>query len=235
MGSARAVLGAGDEAGHAPAVMRESSPVEARVAVVVGASSGIGRAAAGGGSVSVFPMDVTDHGSVDALLDGALLTYGRVDTVVHTAAVIGYGLFEQVPAEEFDRAVMTNLLGTAAVSRAALRVFRSSGRGHLVLVGSLLGKLAVPFMSPYVVGKWGVHALARTLQIETRDARDIHVSLITPGSVARAVLQVLRRPRRDRAVGPLNGLMVTARPEGDRTHGRWGRLGLRRRDVDHEG
>lgn len=294
------------------------------MAIVVGASSGIGRAtsialavagwrvvlaarsrqsldaaasdcrrAAAGSAVTVFPMDVTDPATVDDLLDDTLSRFGRVDTVVHTAAVIGYGFFESVPAAEFDRAVTTNLLGSATVSRASLRVFRAAGRGHLVLFGSLLGKMAVPFMSPYVVGKWGVHALARTLQIETRNARDIHVSLITPGSVdtpaylqaanragregrppppvdppekvARAVLQVLRRPRRDRGVGPLNGVMVAGfrllpgvydvlvtplmrlsglsrrrmsphdgnvfdpRPDGDATHGRWGRSGLRRR------
>lgn len=238
-----------------------------RVGVVVGASSGIGRAtasamaaqgwtlvlaarsresldaaaaecrdAAPDGSISVFEMDVTDHPTIEELINETLGRYGRIDAVVHAAAVIGYGRFEDVPPEEFDRAVVTNLLGTAAVARAALRVFRAAGQGQLVLFGSLLGKIAVPFMGPYVVGKWGVHALARTLQLETRDVEKIGVSLISPGSVdtpaylqaanrtgregrppppvdppekvARAVVRVLEHPRRDRSVGIANGIVV---------------------------
>lgn len=241
-----------------------SSP---RIAVVIGASSGIGRAtavalategwsvvlgarsrrsleaaaeecriAAPLGVFSVFEMDVTEPATVQALLDDAIVRHGRIDAVVHTAAVIGYGRFEDVPAAEFERAVTTNLLGSATVARAALAVFREAGRGHLVLFGSLLGKIAVPFMSPYVIGKWGVQALARTLQIETRDARDIVVSLVSPGGVdtpaylhaanragregrppppvdppekvARAVVKLMDRPRRDRSVGIANGAIV---------------------------
>lgn len=241
-----------------------SSP---RVAVVIGASSGIGRAtaialagagwsvvlaarsrlsldsaasecraAAPAGEFSVFEMDVTDPPTVQALLDDALARHGHIDAVVHTAAVIGYGRFEDVPAAEFERAVVTNLLGSATVARATLAVFRTAGRGHLVLFGSLLGKIAAPFMSPYVVGKWGVQALARTLQIETRDAKNIAVSLVSPGGVdtpaylhaanragregrppppvdppekvARAVVKLMDRPRRDRSVGIANGVIV---------------------------
>lgn len=319
-------MGDGSHGGPVPQGAAAETP---GVAIVVGASSGIGRAtsialAAAGwtvvlaarsrvsleqaaidcrqhavvGRITVFPMDVTDQSSVDALMADTVSRHGRVDAVVHTAAVIGYGVFESIPAAEFDRAVITNLLGTAAVARAALHTFRAAGRGHLVLLGSLLGKLAVPFMGSYVVGKWGVQALARTLQIETRDAPNIHVSLVTPGSVdtpaylqaanhvgregrppppvdppekvARAVLQVLRRPRRDRPVGLLNGVMVSgfrllpgvydrfvtplmkisglsrisiaphpgnlfeAHPQGDAVHGRWGRLGGRRRTVEKD-
>lgn len=182
-------------------------------------------------------MDVTDPPTVQALLDDAIARHGHVDAVVHTAAVIGYGKFEDVPAAEFERAVVTNLLGSATVARATLAVFRTAGRGHLVLFGSLLGKIAVPFMSPYVVGKWGVQALARTLQIETRDAKDIDVSLVSPGGVdtpaylhaanragregrppppvdppekvARAVVRLMDHPRRDRSVGIANGAIVT--------------------------
>lgn len=269
----------------------------ARSPVSLDAAAADCRRARPGVVVDTVPTDVLDHDAVDALLDGAVDRHGRVDAVVHTAAVISYGVFEQVPAAEFDRVIATNLLGTAAVARAALRVFRRAGSGRLVLTGSLLGKIAVPFMGPYVVGKWGVHALARTLQLETRDAPGIHVSLVSPGSVdtpaylqaanrtgrqgrppppvdppekvARAVLRTLRpgsRGSRDRGVGPANPLVVTGfrllpalydrlvtplmsrfglsrqeiaphdgtvvqpRPEQDRVHGGWTRLGLWRPD-----
>ena len=52
-----------------------------------------------------------------------------------------------------------------------------------MLVGSLLGHIAVPEMSPYVVSKWGVRALARQLKIENGDLPHVHVSHVSPGSV----------------------------------------------------
>ena len=155
---------------------------------------------------------------------------------MNTAAAVAYGRFEDVPAEIYDRVITTNLLGTANVARAALAQFRAQGGGDLVLTGSLLGKIAVPFMSPYVTSKWGVHALTRMIQIEARETPGVHVTLISPGSVntpaysqaanytsregrppppidppekvARAIVKSLRAPRRERSVGIANPVVV---------------------------
>ncbi len=236
-----------------------------KVAIVIGASSGIGLstaqalaadgwavvlaarseeslaeaekycAAAGVPSLAVV-TDVADGAQVDALLSRALTEFGRADAVINTAAAVGYGRFEDVPADVFDAAITVNLLGTANVARTALRHFRHAGGGHLVLTGSLLGKIAVPYMSTYVTGKWGVQGLARILQIEAKQIPGVHVSLITPGSVntpaysqaanfsgwegrppppvdppekvAAAILRVLHRPARDRSVGLANHLVI---------------------------
>ena len=105
-----------------------------------------------------------------------------------------------------------------------------------MLVGSLLGKIATPYMSSYVAGKWGVHGLVRTLQIEARRSPGVHVSLVSPGGVntpvyaqsgsftgrvgrppppvdppekvARAVVRAIQRPRREASVGLANPLIV---------------------------
>ncbi len=180
--------------------------------IIIGASSGIGRSTARalsgqgwnvvlasrsatalaaverecsrfGVETLVVPTDVGDGAAVDALFDAAAARFGRIDAVVNTAAAVGYGRFEDVPAEIFDRVITTNLLGTANVARAALRQFKVQGGGDMVLTGSLLGKIAVPFMSPYVTSKWGVHALTRMIQIEARQTPGVHVTLISPGSV----------------------------------------------------
>jgi NAD(P)-dependent dehydrogenase (short-subunit alcohol dehydrogenase family) len=237
-----------------------------RVIVIVGASSGIGRAAArafarhgdrvvlagrsrvslaevarecrgDGATAMVVPTDVTDRSDVDALFAAAAERFGRVDAVVNTVAVAAYGRFEDVPAEVFDQVLLTNLTGTSNVARRALSQFRSQQGGHLVLVGSLLGKIATPYMGSYVTSKWAVHGLARVLQIEARRTPGIGVSLISPGSVdtpiyaqaanyagragrppppvdapekvARAILAALSRPRRETSVGTANPLMVT--------------------------
>ncbi|MBD8059000.1 SDR family NAD(P)-dependent oxidoreductase [Cellulomonas sp. JH27-2] len=236
--------------------------------VVVGASSGIGRAtahrlAARGRSlvlasrsgttlevvaaecrsiadrhgvpdlrVSVVPADVTDRASIDELLARARADHGSVAAVVTTVAVVAYGRFDVVPAEAFDRVVAVNFLGTANVARSALATFAEQRGGHVVIVGSLLGRIATPWMSTYVSSKWAVHGLARTLQIEARGMRGVHVSVISPGAVdtpvysqagaygghtgrppppvsrpeavARAIVRVLDRPRRTASVGIAN-------------------------------
>jgi NAD(P)-dependent dehydrogenase (short-subunit alcohol dehydrogenase family) len=236
-----------------------------RVVVITGASSGIGRATAlacarrgdrvvlaararegleaaerecraAGAQTLVVPTDVRDAAAVDALLAAAATRFGRVDAVVHSVTVVAYGRFEDVPAEVFDRSVQTTLTGAANVARTALGVFRGSGGGQLVLVGSLLGKIAAPYMSSYVTAKWGLHGLARTLQIEARQTPGIGVSLVSPGGVdtpvysqaasylgrggrppppvdppekvARAILRALDRPRRDVSVGVANPLVI---------------------------
>lgn len=184
-----------------------------RVVVVTGASSGIGRATAlelssrgdhvvlvarreevldevaevcrdeGAASALVLPADLDVDEDVAALVDLVLERHGRVDALVHSAGVVAYGRAEELDAETFDAVVRTNLLASANVARHTMRVLRRQERGVLVLVGSLLGHVAVPDMTPYVVSKWGVRALARQLQIESSDLPHVHVCHVSPGSV----------------------------------------------------
>jgi NAD(P)-dependent dehydrogenase (short-subunit alcohol dehydrogenase family) len=189
-----------------------------------------------GAETLVVPTDVRDAAAVDALFRAAGARFGRVDAVVHSVTVVAYGRFEDVPAEVFDRAVETTLTGAANVARAALAVFREQGGGRLVVVGSLLAKIATPYMSSYVAAKWGLHGLVRTLQIEARQTPGIGISLVSPGGVdtpvysqaanylgrggrppppvdrpekvARAILRALDRPRRDVSVGVANPVVI---------------------------
>jgi short-subunit dehydrogenase len=150
--------------------------------------------------------------------------------------VLAYGVFEEVPAEVFDRILTTNVIGTTNVARRALQRFSEQDGGSLVVVGSVLAKIATPYMSSYCMSKWAIHGLVRTLQIEARTKPGVHVSLVSPGGVdtpiydqagsytgrpgsppppvispervARAVVGALDRPGRDIAAGPANWLMV---------------------------
>jgi NAD(P)-dependent dehydrogenase (short-subunit alcohol dehydrogenase family) len=230
--------------------------------VLTGASSGIGRAAAlafaargdrlvlaarghrdlqavadlcGDADVLVVPTDVASGDEVTELAEAAVDRFGRIDVWVDTAAVMAYGRFEDIPAEVFDRSIGINLLGTANVARTALREFRRRGAGTLILVGSLLGGITAPYMAGYVTAKWGHRGLARVLQHETRDAPDIHICLLSPGSVdtpiytsaanyagfvgrppppvdpperiAAAVLRLADRPRAKMSVGLTNSII----------------------------
>ncbi len=232
-----------------------------RVVVLTGASSGIGRAAAlqfaaGGdrvvlaargpadlaavagacpGETLVVPTDISAADEVEALAEAAIERFGRIDVWVDTAAVMAYGRFEQVPREVFERVVTTDLFGSANVARTALRHFRQQGSGTLILCSSLLAHVTVPYMSSYTTAKWGLRALTRTLRQETRDAPDIHVCSVTPGSVdtpiyesaanyagfvgrppppvdspervAAAIVRVAGRPRGEVSVGATNRLI----------------------------
>jgi NAD(P)-dependent dehydrogenase (short-subunit alcohol dehydrogenase family) len=229
--------------------------------VLTGASSGIGRAAAlafaargdnlvlaarGRGDLLavaaacatetlVVPTDVTSAAEVAELAEAAVDRFGRIDVWVDTAAVMTYGRFEQIPPEVFDRTVTIDLLGAANVARVALREFRRQGAGVLILTGSLLGRITAPYMSAYVTAKWGHRGLVRVLQQETRDAPDIHVCLLSPGSVdtpiytsaanyaglvgrppppvdppyrlAAAIVRLADRPRDKLSVGLTNGVI----------------------------
>lgn len=236
-----------------------------RTVLITGASSGIGRATALqlasegsnvvllsrsretletvrdecealGGRAIVTVADVGDPESLATAFEVAQQRFGPVDGVVHSAAALAYGRFEDVPAEVFDAAIHTTLTGTANVARASLEAFSAAGAGSLVVIGSLLGKISTPFMSSYVTAKWGVHGLVRTLQIEARSTPGIDISLVWPGGVdtpvylqagtylerhgrppppvdppekvARAAVSALSRPRREISVGLANHISV---------------------------
>jgi NAD(P)-dependent dehydrogenase (short-subunit alcohol dehydrogenase family) len=189
------------------------APSTSRVVLVVGASSGIGRALAhelsrrgarlvlasrgerpleeavtecrrlGAQSARSAVVDVRDSGAVAGLVREVAAEHGRVDAVVNCAAVLAVGRFEDVPPDVFDGVVETNLLGAANVARGALPVLREQGEGVLVLVGSVLGETAVPSMTPYVISKWGVRSLARQLALENRDVPGVRISLVAPAAV----------------------------------------------------
>ncbi|MFG1884837.1 SDR family NAD(P)-dependent oxidoreductase [Micromonospora sp. NPDC049102] len=178
--------------------------------VVAGATSGIGRATARAfaergdrlvlaarapqtlaevreecADVEVLTVatDVTEAGALDALAEAAIERFGRIDVWVHTAAVMAYGRFDELPERVFEQVVRTDLLAAAGAARVALRHFRATGAGTLILTGSVLGHITAPYVSAYVTSKWGLQGLARTLQQELRDCPEIRLCLVNPGSV----------------------------------------------------
>ena len=184
-----------------------------RVVLITGASSGIGEATArlgaaegdhlvllarsedtleelaedcrrdGAASAQVVVTDVGEDDQVADAVAQVLAEHEEIDAVVHCAGIVTYGRTEEVSAEDFAAVLDTNLVGSVNLARHVIPLFREQERGVLVLVGSLLGHIGVPEMTPYVVSKWGVRALARQLTMENADLPHVHVAHVAPGSV----------------------------------------------------
>ena len=145
---------------------------------------------AGAPSVLAVPTDVGRDTEVAALIRSAVQERGRLEAVVHCAGVAAYGRTEDVPPAVFDGVIRTNLTGSVNIARHVIPVLREQRCGTLVLVGSVIGHLGVPTMSPYVLSKWGVRALARQLQLENRDIPQVRIRYAAPGGVDTAIYRL---------------------------------------------
>jgi NAD(P)-dependent dehydrogenase (short-subunit alcohol dehydrogenase family) len=184
-----------------------------RVVLVTGASSGIGEAVAhraaergdhlvllaraeesldrvaadcdalGAASTLVTAADISDDAQVAKAVVDAMGRHGRIDQVVSCAGVVAYGRIEDVPVDVFDQVIATNLLGSVNLARHVLPVLRDQDRGSMVLVGSVIGHIAVPDMAAYVLSKWGVRGLVRQLRVDNRDRPGVRFGYVAPGGV----------------------------------------------------
>ena len=188
-------------------------PVEEQVIALMGASSGIGRAAAlrfadrgarvvvsarnrkgldslveeirrHGGEATPVVAEVTDFDQVRAVADTAAERYGRLDTWVHLAAVSVFAPFEATTPEEFRRVVEIDLLGQAYGAMAALPHLKRTGSGALVHVTSVVARRAVPLQGAYCAAKHGVDGFLETLRVELkREGWPIGVTNVMPAAI----------------------------------------------------
>jgi NAD(P)-dependent dehydrogenase (short-subunit alcohol dehydrogenase family) len=166
--------------------------------LVTGGASGLGAAtvraisAAGGtplvldlqpaaDGVQGLTVDLSDTAAAEAAVEEIVdRAGGRLDGVVTAAGIDACGPLDQVPRQSWERVVSVNLLGTAAVVRAALPHLRRS-RGRVVTVASTLGIKAVSDATAYCASKFGVVGFTRALAAET--AGEVGVTLLIPGGM----------------------------------------------------
>ena len=137
----------------------------------------------GAPEVAVACGDVAHAADVEAAVSTARAEHGRLDVVILTATVMSYGRVEDTPPEIFAAVTDVAIHGTVHVAQAVLPLMRQQGGGILIIVNSLLGSVTVPQMGAYATAKWGQRALVRTLQQEVRNAKNVHVCLVSPGSI----------------------------------------------------
>lgn len=150
-----------------------------QVILAARSETALARASASIAGSTYHVVDVSDEDSVIRLFEQV----GPVQVVVHSATVMAYGRLEELDPAVFKTVTRTAIEGTFSVAQAALKGFRRQGKGILVVVNSLVGQIASPYLGAYATAKWGQAGFLRTLQQELRGEPDIHVCTIMPGGV----------------------------------------------------
>ncbi len=182
-----------------------------QVAIVTGASRGIGRAiamaladcgahvilaardsdalatAAGGiiasgGRATAIPTDVTDEPAVTALFDRVHRDHARLDILINNAGIGIFSPLAEMPAADFDHVLQVNLRGTYLCCRHAMRRMIAQQRGTIINIASVVGFKGYPNQAAYTASKHGVMGLTKSLAVEAQP-HGIRVSAILPGGV----------------------------------------------------
>ena len=184
-----------------------------KVAIITGASSGIGKATARRladsgarvvlaarrverlkvfaadiehrkGTALVAPTDVTDERSVQRLASRALAAFGRIDILINNAGIMPLSPISKLKVEEWDRMIDVNIKGVLYCIAATLPTMLEQGSGHIINMSSVAGRRPFPSGTVYSATKFAVRAISQGLRLELSPIEGIRVTDIEPGVVA---------------------------------------------------
>jgi len=181
-----------------------------RIALVTGASRGIGRAiatqlaaqgatvvaaarerhaeatvsaiAAAGGNAEVASVDVSDAGAIEALVAGTLERHGRIDILVNNAGIARDQLMLRMKREDWDAVIATNLTAAFAVTQAVLKPMIRQKSGRIICIGSVVGQSGNAGQANYAASKAGLIGFAKAVAQEVA-SRNITVNVVAPGLI----------------------------------------------------
>ena len=184
------------------------------VVVITGASSGIGKASARlfaehgarlvlaarrknllndlvdeledlGAEAIAVEADVSEKDEVQDVAKQAIRRFGRIDVWVNNAGVGAVGRFDEIPLNEHDQLIRTNLMGVIYGSSAALKHFRKRRKGVLINVASVEGKQAFAYHASYAASKHAIVGLDSALrqELELNREKNIYVSTVMPSAI----------------------------------------------------
>ncbi|HVD92046.1 MAG TPA: 3-oxoacyl-ACP reductase FabG [Vicinamibacterales bacterium] len=195
-----------------------------RVAVVTGASRGIGRAiatrlaaqgatvvaaargdnAAGtaeeittaGGKAEAASVDVSDTATVEALVSGTLARHGRIDILVNNAGITKDQLMLRMKRDDWDSVIATNLTGTFALTQAVLKPMIRQKGGRIICISSVVGQSGNAGQANYAASKAGIIGFAKAVAQEVA-SRNITVNVVAPGMVDTDMTRAITETTRD--------------------------------------
>jgi len=200
--------------------------LENRVAIVTGASQGIGKAiarafateganvliaarnrteleavaseiAGSGGRVLPVPTDVTVEADVLNLFKTVATRHGRLDILVNNAGVTVNRPTDEMPLRDWQRVIDTNLTGAFLCSREALKIMKSQRSGRIINIGSISSITPRPNGAPYAATKLALEGLTRSIALDYREF-NIGASIIHLGATASSWMKV----KPEEATGP---------------------------------
>ncbi len=179
------------------------------------------------GGILSITTDVTEEVQVQAVMNQAVETWGRIDLVMTSAGIGRGGPIDTFSASEMQTIMNINFMGTYHSVRAALPTMRQQGAGHFVFLSSVAGKIGTPFLSAYCATKWAIRGFSSALRAELHgtgigittvypawvDTPMVHQEddtmphlniqiLLTPDQVAAEILQAVEEDRRDLTLAP---------------------------------
>jgi short-subunit dehydrogenase len=181
-----------------------------------------------GADAHVVPTDVTVETDLERLRDETIGRFGRIDVWVNNAGTTYFARLDEGDLAAHRRVIDTNLIAPLIATRYVLPVFRLQRAGTLINLGSVLSQVGQTFVPSYVISKFGLKGLSEAVRADVADEPGIHVCTVLPyavdtphfedaanatgkearamqpvqepETVARAVVEVAARPRRQRYV-----------------------------------
>ena len=195
-----------------------------RIALVTGASRGIGRAiatklaaqgatvvaaarganaqatadaiGAAGGKAEAATVDVSDAAAIDALVAGTLERHGRIDVLVNNAGIAKDQLMLRMKRDDWDQVIATNLTAAFALTQAVLKPMIRQKGGRIVCISSVVGQSGNAGQANYAASKAGLIGFAKAVAQEVA-SRNITVNVVAPGLIETDMTRAITESARD--------------------------------------